>query len=324
MLGLWIENGRLALREDLPRPEPPAGEVRLRTLCAGICSTDLELLRGYADFRGVPGHEFVGRVEDGQGEWSGRRVVGEINAACGTCDTCRAGRTGHCPTRTVLGIVNRHGVFAEQLVLPVTNLYEVPADLPDKVAVFTEPLAAALQIQEQVTLGPEQKVLVVGSGRLGQLIARTLALTGCHLLVAGRNRAKLNLLAQHGTATLLTAGDTTAQAPSSASFDVVIECTGNPEGFRMARRMVRPGGTLVLKSTYADHLDLDMSSLVVDEITLLGSRCGPFAPALQMLARGDIQVDDLVTARYPLAEGVEAFKRAQETDALKVLITAAR
>ena len=181
MIGLWIEDGRLTLRDDLPVPEPQPGEVRLQVTCAGICSTDLEILRGYAGFTGVPGHEFTGVVEAGQGEWSGRRVVGEINAACGACPTCRAGRPGHCPQRTVLGIVGRQGIFAQQVCLPVGNLHVLPDEVADEVAVFTEPLAAALEIQEQVAIQPDMSVLVLGAGRLGQLIARSLALTGCRL-----------------------------------------------------------------------------------------------------------------------------------------------
>ena len=314
MIGLWIEDGRLALRDDLPVPEPQPGEVRLQVTCAGICSTDLEILRGYAGFTGVPGHEFTAVVETGQGEWSGRRVVGENNAACGACATCRAGRPGHCPRRTVLGIVGRQGIFAQQVCLPVGNLHVLPDEITDEVAVFTEPLAAALEIQEQVAIRPDMSVLVLGAGRLGQLIARSLALTGCRLQVSGRSKEKLQLLDTLGIATI------TSDVPVAA-FDMVVECTGNPEGFRLARRAVRPRGTLVLKSTYADEISLDMSSLVVDEITLVGSRCGPFSPALDLLASRQVQVSDLVTARYPLQQGEEAFRRAAEPGSLKVLLT---
>ena len=314
MIGLWIEDGHLALRDDLPLPEPQPGEVRVQVTCAGICSTDLEILRGYAGFSGVPGHEFTGVVEEGQGEWSGRRVVGEINAACGICPTCRAGRTGHCPERTVLGIVGRQGIFASRVCLPVANLHPIPDTLDDEVAVFAEPLAAALEIQQQVPIQSGLSVLVVGAGRLGQLIARSLALTGCSLQVTGRSPAKLQRLAGLGI-------NTSPDEPPAAAFDLVVECTGNQAGFHLARRAVRPRGTLVLKSTYADELSLDMSSLVVDEITLVGSRCGPFPPALELLATGRVPVADLVTARYPLAEGVEAFRQAARPDSLKVLLT---
>jgi threonine dehydrogenase-like Zn-dependent dehydrogenase len=245
-------------------------------VCAGICNTDLELLRGYYPFSGVPGHEFVGVVEEGPVELRGRRVVGEINAGCGDCRACRAGLGNHCERRSVLGIVRRNGAFAEYLTLPAANLHPVPDDVPDEVAVFTEPLAAALEIQQQVSIQPGDRLLVVGDGKLGQLIARTLAPTGADLLVAGRHDKKLDLLRAAG----IRAG--TADEVENGRFDLAVECTGNPEGFTVARRALRPRGTLVLKSTYAGELRLDAASLVVDEITLVGSRCGPFAPALQL------------------------------------------
>jgi threonine dehydrogenase-like Zn-dependent dehydrogenase len=314
MIGLWIQDGQLTLRSDLPVPEPQPGEVRLQVTCAGICSTDLELVKGYAGFAGVPGHEFTAIVEEGQGDWSGRRVVGEINASCGTCPTCQAGRRSHCPRRTVLGIVNRQGIFAQQVCLPTKNLHPIPPDVPDEIAVFTEPLAAALEIQEQLSITADMSVLVVGAGRLGQLIARSLALTGCKLQVTGRNHHKLQLLSALGIATL-------QEKVTARGFDLVVECTGNQAGFHLARQAVRPRGTLVLKSTYAAELSLDMSSLVVDEITLVGSRCGPFAPALDLLAAGKIPVEDLVTARFPLARGQDAFHAAAQRENMKVLLT---
>jgi threonine dehydrogenase-like Zn-dependent dehydrogenase len=309
---LWLEDRSLRAREDAPIPAPPPGEALVRATLAGICNTDLELVRGYYPFTGIPGHEFVGRVEDGPREWIGRRVVGEINASCGACATCRAGRRTHCPSRTVLGIKGRDGAFAEWLTLPAENLHEVPGHVPDEVAVFTEPLAAALHVREQVPIGPGHRVVVIGDGKLGQLVARTVALTGCALAVVGRHARKLGLLSSRGIAT--------AAAVEPRSADVVVECTGNPDGLALARTAVRPRGTIVLKSTYHGETTVNLSAVVVDEVTLVGSRCGPFAPALELLAAGRVEVGDLVDARFPLADGLAAFEKAAAPGVLKVLI----
>jgi threonine dehydrogenase-like Zn-dependent dehydrogenase len=290
MRALWLEDRQLRLRDDLPRPARD-GEVVVRVLLAGICNTDIELTRGYYPFAGVPGHEFVG-VDDG------KRVVGEINAACGSCEACRAGRRTHCENRSVLGIRNRDGAFAEYLTLPAENLRIVPDEISDEEAVFVEPLAAALEIQEQVTIGPDDRVLVVGFGKLGRLIAATLAVTGCKLTVYDRAAAR----------------------PAHSRFDVAVECTGNPEGFAIARNALRPRGTLVMKSTYAGDLTVNASSLVVDEITLIGSRCGPFEPALRLLASRAVDVRPMIHATYSLDDAVAAFEHAQRRGALKVLI----
>jgi threonine dehydrogenase-like Zn-dependent dehydrogenase len=303
MRALWLEDRQLRLRGDLPRPERE-GEVLVRVLLAGICSTDIELTRGYYPFTGVPGHEFVGVVD-------GKRVVGEINASCGSCEACRAGRRTHCEKRSVLGIINRNGAFAEYLTLPSENLHVVPDEITDEEAVFTEPLAAALEIQEQVRITPDDRVLVVGNGKLGRLIAQTLALTGCKLTVIGRS--------QWGAAALSGAAPVGTPAPHRA-FDVAVECTGNPEGFAIARSALRPRGTLVMKSTYAGNLNVNMSSLVVDEITLIGSRCGPFAPALRLLAERKVDVRPLIHATYPLDDALTAFEYAQRPGVLKCII----
>ena len=316
MRGLWLEAQRIRLRDDLSRPEPAAGEARVRVLGAGICDTDLELVRGYYPFTGIPGHEFVGRVEAAVGaeEWVGRRVVGEINVSCGGCAACLAGRRTHCERRHVLGIRGRNGAFAECLTLPLANLHEVPAGIPDETAVFAEPLAAALEIQEQVAIGPRDRVVVIGDGKLGNLVAQTLALSGCALTVIGRHASKLALLAARGIATTLAGG----VPPGGA--DVVVECTGNPEGLDLARVVVRPRGTIVLKSTYRGPASVDISRIVVDEITLVGSRCGPFAPALALLAEGRVDVRPLVHARFPLDEAVAAFAEAARPGVMKVLV----
>jgi threonine dehydrogenase-like Zn-dependent dehydrogenase len=313
MKAIWLENGDLSVR-DVPVPEPPAGEALLKVRLAGICNTDLELVRGYYPFTGVLGHEFVGVVEAGSTELMGRRVVGEINAVCGECRACRGDRRSHCENRTVLGIVGRDGAFAEYLTLPVDNLHVVPENISDNQATFTEPLAAALEIQQQVDVGANDRVLVIGDGKLGQLIARTLVLTGCDLTVLGRHTEKLELLASLGN----TIDDPNSVEP--AAFDIVVECTGNADGFATARRALRPRGTLVLKSTYAGDLTFDASALVVDEITLVGSRCGPFAPALELLASGTIDVTPFIHARYALEDGIDAFEHAVRPGVLKVLL----
>ena len=314
MLGVYLHEREVRVRDDLPIPDPPPGEARVRVLRAGICNTDLELIRGYYPFSGVLGHEFVGQVETGPDELVGRRVVGEINAVCGRCSACGAGRPTHCQRRTVLGIVGRDGAFAEYLTLPVANLHLVPDSVPTDHATFTEPLAAALRIRQQVALDGSERVLVVGDGKLGQLIARTLVTTGCDLRVHGRHVRKLELLTRRGIRV------SREEDPEEGSFDAVVECTGDAQGFALARRCVRPLGTLVLKSTYAGELTLDASAVVVDEVTLVGSRCGPFAPALDRLAERAVGVESLVDARYPLDRAEEALEHAGRPGVLKVLL----
>jgi threonine dehydrogenase-like Zn-dependent dehydrogenase len=290
MRALWLEARRLSLR-DLDVPTPPTGEVLVRVLAAGICNTDIELTRGYYSYAGVPGHEFVGEVD-------GKRVVGEINAVCHDCDACRAGRRTHCEKRTVLGIINRNGAFAEYLTIPRENLHEVPDSLSTEEAVFVEPLAAALEIQQQVRIAPGDRVLVVGNGKLGHLIVQTLALTGCSLSVVGRGDA----------------------APPAQSFDIAVECSGDAAGFDTARAALRPRGTLVMKSTYAGALTVNASSLVVDEITLVGSRCGPFEPAIALLAEKRVDVRPLLHATYALDDAIAAFEHAQRRGVRKVIV----
>jgi threonine dehydrogenase-like Zn-dependent dehydrogenase len=316
MRGLWLEDQRLTFREDLSIPEPEQGEALIKTRLAGVCATDLEMTHGYYPFTGVPGHEFVGEVVAAPGfeGWVGQRVVGEINLVCGTCTACLAGRGHHCENRTVLGILGKDGVLAEYFTLPVENLHAVPGSVPDEAAVFTEPLAAALEIQEQVQVRPGLKVLVVGAGRLGLLIAQTLRLTGCDLAVVVRREAQAQLLGDWG----IPAVD--ARMVPAHAADMVVEVTSSPGGFALSRQAVRPGGTLVLKSTFAGDVNLNLSALVVDEITLVGSRCGPFEPALRLLAGGWVDPLPMVTARYALSDGLVAFEKAAERGALKVLV----
>jgi threonine dehydrogenase-like Zn-dependent dehydrogenase len=288
----------------------------VRVVLAGICGTDLELVKGYYPFAGTPGHEFVGVVEaaDGEPGWIGRRVVGEINASCRRCATCRAGRASHCPERTVLGIRGRHGAFAERLCLPVANLHEVPESVDDETAVFTEPLAAALQVQAQVALQPSDRVVVLGDGRLGLLVAQALAAAGVVPTLAGRTGARGELARGLGL------DHAAADSLDPRAADVVVDCTGRPEGLARALALVRPRGTVVLKSTYHGEAKVNLSAAVVDEVTLVGSRCGPFAPALDLLARRRVRVEALVHARYALADALDAFARAAEGGALKVLL----
>jgi threonine dehydrogenase-like Zn-dependent dehydrogenase len=321
MRALRFEGNRLALA-DVPRPAPPPGEALVRVRLAGVCHTDLELTRGYMGFQGTLGHEFVGEVAETAplpGESSpvavGQRVVGEINAACGACAACQAGWGRHCPTRTVLGILGRDGTFADYLTLPLANLHAVPDGLPDEAAVFVEPLAAALEILEQVAIRPTDRVLVLGDGKLGQLVARVLAATGCDLTVVGHHADKRALLAAAGIAARAT--------PPAAGADVVVDCTGRATGFVEAMELVRPRGTLVLKSTVATQPGeppLSLAPLVIDEITVVGSRCGPFGPALRALAEGRVAVQPLVTDEYALDDGAAAFARAAEPGVLKILL----
>jgi len=317
MKGLWLENQELSFREDLPKPEPKTGETLIKTRLAGVCATDLEMTHGYYPFTGVPGHEFVGEVVEAPGYpgWVGARVVGEINLTCGKCEACRAGRRTHCAERSVLGILGKDGVLAAYFTLPLANLHAVPDAVSDEVAVFTEPLAAALQIQQQVRVQPGTRVLVVGAGRLGLLIAQTLKLTGCDLAVVVRREAPARLLADWG----IPAVDAKTVRPNSA--DLVVEVTGSPIGFALSQQAVRPAGTLVLKSTFAGDVSLNLSALVVDEVTLVGSRCGPFKPALRLFAAGLVDTASMIHGRYGLSEGLAAFEKAAEAGVLKVLVS---
>jgi len=297
---------------DKPFLQRP-GEARVRVRLAGVCATDLELVKGYMGFEGTLGHEWVGEVEDAPDpSWVGRRVVGDINCPCGSCVMCQSGRPTHCSSRTVLGIVNRDGAFATHLSLPVTNLHPVPAAVSDDAAVFVEPLAAACQIAEQVHVRPSDRVLVLGTGRLGQLCARVLALTGGDVAAVGRNPRTLALLPAGIRAVPL------ADAPREAGADVVVDCTGNPDGLALATSLLRPRGTLVLKTTVHDVGRIEPNRWVIDELTVVGSRCGPFAPALRLLASGLVDPSPLLTARLPLSRGVEALERA--TREVKVVL----
>ena len=319
MRALYLEEGHLTLHDDYPRPGVGADEALIRVMLAGICSTDLELVKGYAGgFGGVLGHEFVGVVEAvgsaEAAEWIGRRVVGGINLGCRRCAVCLGEGPEHCSNRTTLGIHNKDGVFADYVTLPVVNLVAVPDSVADEEAVFTEPLAAALRIREQIAVRPAARAAVVGPGRLGLLVAQVLALAGTDVLVLGRRAASLELPRQLGLATGL------VDDAADDSFDLVVEATGNDAGFAHSLRLVRPRGTLVLKSTFHGHANINLTKLVVAEINVVGSRCGPFAPALRLLARGAVAVRPLIEAEYPLADALAAFAHADQPGARKILL----
>lgn len=308
-----VFDGQLRYQDDRPTPAALDGEVLVRVLRAGICDTDLQLMKGYMGFRGVLGHEFVGVAESGP--HAGRRVVGEINCACWRCATCRSGLQTHCPNRTVLGILEHDGAFADVIAVPLRNLHPVPDRLSTDAAVFTEPVAAAFQIPAQLPIRPADRVVVLGDGRLGNLCAQVLAGRSNHVLVVGKHSNKLALLGARGIATALV---TDALDPRSA--DIVVDCTGSPTGLPTALRLVRPRGTIVLKTTVAGEQTLAWAPFVIDEVTLIGSRCGPFDQALAALADGTVDVAPLLSDRFDLSRGVEAFARATAPGVLKVLL----
>jgi len=305
----------LEFRGDYPDPVASPGESIVRVSVAGICGTDLEIARGYMQYRGVPGHEFAGRVVESQNpSLRGKRVVGEINAGCGLCAACSAGLERHCPNRTVLGILGRDGAFAEYLGLPDINLIPIPDSIPDDVAVFVEPLAAAYEIFEQTHLARNQTIVVLGDGRLGALVA--LALKGEKYLpvVAGHHQKKLERLAALGL-------ETAEESSLRDKFDVVIDCSGSGSGLRRAIELVRPRGRIILKSTAAASAELNLAPIVVNEITLIGSRCGRFQPALDALAAGRIDPRPLIDGTFALDDGIAAFEAAKNPLNFKILLS---
>ena len=315
MLALRVQKKNLAVK-NVVKPDQP-DEALVRVLLSGICNTDLEIARGYAGFNGTIGHEFVGVVEESSDrKLVGRRVVGEINAGCGNCDLCRAGDSRHCASRTVLGIHGRDGAHAEFLQLPTVNLLPVPDNIADEHAVFTEPLAAACGILERVKLSNNDRIAVIGDGKLGILCAQVVALTGAHVVLIGKHSSKLRIAERRGIETLRPR----AAAKRRGEFDVVIEASGSASGFGIALDLLRPKGQLVLKSTFHGKTELDAARIVVDEISIVGSRCGRFGPALDLLKKDAIDVDSLISEEYPLSNGVHAMRRAATRGVLKVLL----
>lgn len=309
-----VFDGDLRLETDYPEPTPDEGQALIRVTQAGVCNTDLELVKGYMGFSGVPGHEFAGVVERGPDAWTGKRVAGEINLACYACDVCHGGAPSQCPNRTTLGIDRHDGAFADYLTLPVQNLHALPDAVSDEAAVFVEPLAAALQVLERRPILPSERVVVLGDGKLGLLTAQVVALSGPDLTLVGRHANKLALARKWG---IQTAG--VGELPLNRA-DVVVDCTGQAGGFADALELVRPRGDIVLKSTYHGLPEADLTRVVVDEVRVIGSRCGPFAPAIALLARGAVDVESLVAARYGLDDGLAAMQRAAEKGTLKVLL----
>lgn len=330
MRALSFQNGQLMLDRNYPMPTPVEGEALIRVVIAGICNTDLEIVRGYLGFQGVLGHEFVGIVEEiygsaaqrEYGHLQGKRVVGDINAACHRpdCLYCQRGMSTHCPNRTTLGIVSRDGAFADYVMLPVENLHIVPNNVSDEEAVFVEPLAANFEMLEQVHLKPTDTVIVLGDGKMGQLAAQVLTLSGCEVTMVGKHEEKLALVEKHGVHTYLLDDVERFVLENGRRADIVVECTGSAQGLELALRAVRARGVLILKSTVSGMSSLHLAPIVIDEIRVQGSRCGPFGPALRALSRKLVNVHSLISACYALDEGPAAFKRAEQKGVLKVLL----
>jgi threonine dehydrogenase-like Zn-dependent dehydrogenase len=313
MLALYFD--RQPQIKEVDRPVPGEGEVLVRVYCAGICGTDLQVLQGYHGFQGVMGHEFVGEVAGpADSPWLGQRVVGEINLGCGVCERCRRGLARHCRQRRVLGLKDHDGALAHYLTLPEANLHAVPPEVPDTLAVFTEPLAAALRVLETTSVSPAAKVLVVGDGSLGLQISWVLALSGAEVHLAGHYPEHLALARPQGVVTFLT------NDLPPGDYDIVVEASGSPTGLELAMARVRPLGTVVLKSTYVGRYPLDPAALVVPEVHLVGSRCGPFAGALRLLRDGRVDPRPLIARTFPLDQGLEALAWAQQPGVLKVLV----
>jgi threonine dehydrogenase-like Zn-dependent dehydrogenase len=317
MLAVHLEDGVVSVREA-PIPARPPGHALLRLLCGGICNTDLELRRGYYGFAGTPGHEFVAEVTEADDRsLRGRRVVGEINLACAVCEWCRKGLGRHCPNRTVLGIAGHPGAFSEYFTLPERNLHTLDDSLPTERAVFTEPLAAACEILEQVAIPCDDPVAVLGDGKLGLLAAMVLQAHGHPVRLFGHHAHKLRMASAAGVMT----EDVSGPLPA-ARFNWVVEATGSPAGLRAAAALCRPRGTVILKSTVHGEVPIDCAPIVVNEITLVGSRCGRFEAALPLLAHRLIPVEEMIAARYPLREAAAAFDHAARPGTLKVLLDA--
>jgi threonine dehydrogenase-like Zn-dependent dehydrogenase len=308
-------NGKLQLRHDLILPERHPGEARIKVLMAGICQTDIEITKGYMAFQGIPGHEFVGVVEAGDsGSLIGKRVVGEINCACRACENCIAGMYNHCAKRSVLGIVGRDGAFAEYLTLPERNLHILPDALSNEEAVFVEPLAACYRILEQVPVAKNSSVLVLGDGKIGLLCSQVLKTTQSTVTVIGKHEEKLSILGRLGIKTKMV-GEAITEV-----FDIVVDCSGSPDGLSAAMRCIRPQGTLIIKSTVAVQRSIDFNEVVINEIQICGSRCGPFAPALRALQKKEIMVAPLISRIFPLEHAIEAFQAAAQKENIKILL----
>ncbi len=307
-------DGSLSLTET-PTPRPKEHEVLVRILFSAICNTDLEILKGYMGFKGIPGHEFVGEVVTTGRRLTGRLVVGEINCPCGECYLCSTGRSTHCPNRSVLGIYNHSGAFADYLVLPEKNLHPIPPTLSPASAIFTEPLAAAVEIFEQIRIKPSNNVFIFGAGKLGILISLVFRLNGCDYRTFDPNPSKVEKALEMG----LNAFHLNSLVPSEMA-EMCVDCTGKPEGISMAMAHLNPRGCLVLKTTIAEPEKIDLNQVVINEFCIAGSRCGPFAPALNLLSKGLVKPEPLITRTFKFPDITEAFEFAKSADTLKVLI----
>jgi threonine dehydrogenase-like Zn-dependent dehydrogenase len=314
MQALFWNGHHLTLESSYPTPKADAQNALVKVHLAGICDTDLQIFKGYMNFRGVPGHEFVGSVKAGPREFVGKRVVGEINFACGQCDSCKRDLGRHCPNRKVMGILNADGAFAEFVAVPVANLHSVPDSVSDEEAVFIEPLAAAFEILEQMQINPGDEILVLGDGKLGNLCAQVLRLTGANVTALGKHEDKLKLIKRAGVRTIL------LRDWKPKLFDVVVEATGARSGLELALSAVRPRGTVVLKSTIAGDYNISLAPLVINEISVTGSRCGLFAPALEALEGKSVSVMPLIEEIYPLTDGVAAVAHAGKPGTRKILL----
>lgn len=306
----------LKLDKNYPMPEPKKGEALIKVNTIGICNTDYEITKGYMGYKGVLGHEFTGVVEKAENkDLVGKRVVGEINCGCGECDYCAQGLERHCFNRSTLGIWQREGCFAQYVSLPERNLLEIPENVTDNEAVFVEPLAAALEILEQVHIPPYKKVIVLGDGKLGLIIALALNAAGLNVTLIGKHEEKLALAKEQGVKTKLL-----SELKIEKIYDFVVEATGSITGFETSMALTKPRGTLVLKSTIAASKEFNLAPIVIDEITVLGSRCGQFAPALKLLASKRIDVNPLISDIYKIDDSIEAFERNKDKSSIKVLV----
>ena len=310
-----IFNGNLEYKTDYPLPKPGKSEALIRVTHAGICNTDIEITKGYMGFNGILGHEFVGVVEEcGKKYLVGKRVTGDINIGCGTCPFCRNRMQNHCPNRSVLGILKRDGVFAEYTTLPVKNIHRIPDSVSDEEAVFIEPLAAAFEILEQVNVLSSDRVCVLGDGKMGLLVGQVLSATGCDLTVVGKHREKLSILEEIDIKTGLVFNF------KGKEFDVVVDCTGSQAGMERALGIVKPRGKIIIKTTVAKRGYLDLNRVVVNEISLIGSRCGPFSPAIDAIGSRKIDLYSLISDKFDLKDGLTAFQNAKRKDALKIIL----
>lgn len=313
---LYFDGDKIS-EKQLPSPEPDTGEALIAVKTVGICSTDLEITKGYMNFRGVPGHEFTGVVKEASSpDLIGSRVVGEINVPCNQCQICRDGLGKHCPNRRVLGISGMDGVLAEQTVLPEENLHQIPDKLSDSEAVFTEPLAAACEITSRFDIGKYGKIAVMGDGKLASLVGQVLTLKNQEVTIFGKYQSKMELLGELG----LKASHISQRGQMSRIFDLIVECTGSSDGLPIATELIKPRGLIILKSTYHENMQWNPSGVVVDEITISGSRCGPFDTALRLLSEGKVKVSPLVSGVFSFQQWREAFNLARDKESFKVLI----